>query len=51
MSTAGCNVNPMTTAGTVLEVFLSVEGMMLTPVFTVYITKAELWPDKQPNNS
>ena len=42
MSTAGCNITPVTTTGTVLEVFLSAEGMMLIPVFTVYITKAVL---------
>lgn len=47
MSTAGCNINPVTTTGTVLEVFLSAEGMMLIPVFTVYITKAVLGTAKQ----
>ena len=47
MSTAGCYVTPVTVTGTVLEVFLSAEGMMLIPVFTVYITKVVLGTSKQ----
>lgn len=31
-----------TTTGNILELFLSAEGMMLIPVFTVYITRAVL---------
>lgn len=42
MTTAGCNIEPVTMAGNVLEVLLSAEGMMLIPVFTVYITRAVL---------
>lgn len=40
MSTAGSNIVPLTTTGHILEVFLSAEGMMLIPVFTVYITRS-----------
>lgn len=50
MSTAGCNITPVTTTGTVLQVFLSAEGMMLIPVFTVYITKAVLGTARQPSS-
>lgn len=32
----------VTTTGNILELFLSAEGMMLIPVFTVYITRAVL---------
>ena len=46
MTTAGCNITPVTTTGNVLEVFLSAEGMMLIPVFTVYFTRAVTHPDK-----
>lgn len=42
MTTAGSNISPVSTTGNVLEVFLSAEGMMLIPVFTVYITRAVL---------
>ena len=31
-----------TATGNILEIFLSAEGMMLIPVFTVYITRAVL---------
>lgn len=42
MTTAGCYVTPVTTTGNVLEVFLSAEGMMLIPVFTVFFTRRVL---------
>ena len=42
MSTAGSNITAVTTTGNILELFLSAEGMMLIPVFTVYITRAVL---------
>ena len=42
MTTTGCNIEPVTTAGYVIQVFLSAEGMMLIPVFTVYFTRAVL---------
>ncbi len=44
MSTAGCYIDPVTTTGNVMEVILSAEGMMLIPVFTVYITRAVIGP-------
>lgn len=44
MTTAGCDITPVTTTGSVLEVFLSAEGMMLIPVFTVYFTRAVMHP-------
>ncbi len=42
MTTTGCNIEPVTTTGYVIQVFLSAEGMMLIPVFTVYFTRAVL---------
>lgn len=42
MSTAGCYITPISTTGNILEIFLAAEGMMLIPVFTVYITRAVL---------
>ncbi len=42
MSTAGCYITPISTTGNILEIFLAGEGMMLIPVFTVYITRAVL---------
>lgn len=47
MTTAGCNIEPLTMAGNVLEVMLSAEGLMLMPVFTVYITRAVLGASDQ----
>lgn len=44
MTTAGSNITPVTTTGSLLEVFLSAEGMMLIPVFTVYFTRAVMHP-------
>lgn len=44
MTTAGSNIAPVTTTGSLLEVFLSAEGMMLIPVFTVYFTRAVMRP-------
>lgn len=48
MSTAGSNITPVTTTGNLLEVFLSAEGMMLIPVFTVYITRSVLGTHNNP---
>lgn len=42
MTTAGCYITPISTTGNILEIFLAAEGMMLIPVFTVYITRAVL---------
>ncbi len=41
----------VTTTGNILELFLSAEGMMLIPVFTVYITRAVLGsPSPSPSS-
>lgn len=40
MTTCGTNINPITPTGKVLAFLLSVEGLTLFPVFTVYITNA-----------
>ena len=37
-TTAGCSIQAVTTAGKVISVLLSLSGMMLLPVFTVYLT-------------
>ena len=48
LSTAGCYVEPVTTTGNVLQFLLSVEGLVLVPVFTVYITKAVIGDQSTP---
>ncbi|MDE6490794.1 MAG: potassium channel family protein, partial [Muribaculaceae bacterium] len=40
MTTTGSSINPVTTTGKVLGVVLAAEGLILFPVFTVYITNA-----------
>lgn len=45
MTTVGSNINAMTTTGKTLAVILSGEGLILFPVFTVYITNAVLRKD------
>lgn len=40
MSTCGCDVSPMTPTGKVIAVIFSAEGLILFPVFTVYLTNA-----------
>ncbi len=40
ITTVGCNINAITATGKVLSVILSAEGLILFPVFTVYITNA-----------
>ena len=42
MTTCGTNISIMTPTGKVLGVVLSVEGLTLFPVFTVYVTNAVL---------
>ena len=37
-TTAGCNISAMTSMGRVISVLLALAGMMLLPVFTVYLT-------------
>lgn len=40
MTTLGCSIQPVTVTGRVLAMVLSCEGVMLFPVFTVYVTNA-----------
>lgn len=40
MTTCGSNINPVTPAGKAIGIILSAEGLILFPVFTVYITHA-----------
>ncbi len=47
MTTVGSNINAMTTTGKTLAVILSGEGLILFPVFTVYITNAVLKTDEE----
>lgn len=37
-TTAGCNISATTTVGKIISVLLALAGMMLLPVFTVYLT-------------
>lgn len=38
MSTVGCNIEPVTVAGRIVAVVLPVSGMVIFPLFTVYLT-------------
>ena len=38
MSTVGCNISPVTPAGKIVAVILPVSGMIIFPLFTVYLT-------------
>ncbi|MGN0219853.1 MAG: ion channel [Muribaculaceae bacterium] len=38
MSTVGCNISPVTVAGKIVAVILPVSGMIIFPLFTVYLT-------------
>ncbi len=40
MNTCGSNISPVTPAGKIIGVVLSVEGLILFPVFTVFFTQA-----------
>jgi voltage-gated potassium channel len=37
-TTAGCSIQAVTTVGKIISVLLALAGMMLLPVFTVYLT-------------
>ncbi len=39
-TTVGSNISEITTTGKILAVILSIEGLILFPVFTVYVTNA-----------
>ncbi|MDE6073563.1 MAG: two pore domain potassium channel family protein [Muribaculaceae bacterium] len=45
MTTVGSNINAMTATGKTIAVILSAEGLMLFPVFTVYVTNAVIKKD------
>lgn len=38
MTTAGCNISPVTLTGEIIAVILPVTGMIIFPLFTVYLT-------------
>ena len=38
MSTVGCNIAPVTVSGKIVAVILPVSGMIIFPLFTVYLT-------------
>lgn len=38
MSTVGCNISPVTVPGKIVAVILPVSGMIIFPLFTVYLT-------------
>lgn len=38
MSTVGCNISPVTASGKIVAVILPVSGMIIFPLFTVYLT-------------
>lgn len=51
MTTCGSDINPLTPTGKTLGFILSVEGLTLFPVFTVYITQAVLRFSQKDNNN
>lgn len=51
MTTCGTNIPALTPTGKVLGVILSVEGLILFPVFTVYITNAVLKISKSQSHA
>ncbi len=38
MSTVGCNISPVTVSGKIVAVVLPISGMIIFPLFTVYLT-------------
>ncbi|MDE6265263.1 MAG: potassium channel family protein [Paramuribaculum sp.] len=38
LSTVGCSISPMTVAGKIVAVILPISGMIIFPLFTVYLT-------------
>lgn len=38
MSTVGCNISPVTVSGKIVAVVLPVMGVVIFPLFTVYLT-------------
>lgn len=52
-TTVGCEIAPYTATGKLLAIILSSEGLILFPVFTVYVTDAlaDNTPDNTPDNT
>lgn len=48
ITTVGCEISPMTATGKLLAIILSGEGLILFPVFTVYVTNAVISSQKTP---
>lgn len=48
MNTCGSNISPVTPMGKVIGIVLSLEGLILFPVFTVFFTKAFSHKDASP---
>ena len=46
ITTVGCEISPLTATGKALAIILSGEGLMLFPVFTVYVTHAVIGRQK-----
>ncbi len=38
LSTVGCDISPVTVAGKIVAVVLPISGMIIFPLFTVYLT-------------
>lgn len=51
ITTVGCYITPVTATGKVLAIILSGEGLMLFPVFTVYVTNAVVGSQKSSSSS
>ncbi len=53
MSTVGCAISPVTVSGKIVAVILPITGMIIFPLFTVYLTDyvtRSLKKDSQPGN-
>lgn len=51
MSTVGCDISPMTVSGKIVAVILPVTGMIIFPLFTVYLTDYVTRNVKKPRKS
>lgn len=49
--TVGCNISPVTAAGKIVAVILPITGMIMFPLFTVYLTDYVTRTNKQQNKS
>lgn len=50
MSTVGCDISPVTVAGKIVAVVLPISGMIIFPLFTVYLTDFVTRSLKKDNN-